>query len=218
MRDKMLCGFLCLFVTISIFGCAQTQDAARTKTGQGAAIGAATGVLAGAVIGHQSGHKGAGAVIGGLTGAAVGGAIGYKLDQQAKELQQIPNTEVRMGEDSLVVTMSNAILFDVNSAALKGGAQQTLDQMADVMVRYPDNALLVKGHTDNTGTEKHNQELSERRATAVKNYLITRGVSSPKITSLGFGMTMPVAPNSTPEGRAENRRVEIEIKPGESKS
>jgi outer membrane protein OmpA-like peptidoglycan-associated protein len=218
MSGKMLFGSMCIFVTFSIFGCAQTQNTAKTKTAQGAAIGAATGVVAGAVIGHQSGHKGRGAVIGGLTGAAIGGAVGYKLDKQAKELQQIPNTEVRVEEESLVVTMSDAILFDVNSAALKGGAQQTLNQMADVMNRYPDNTILVKGHTDNTGSERYNQDLSERRAVAVKNYLIVKGIAPGKITSLGFGMTMPVASNGTPAGRADNRRVEIEIKPGESQS
>ncbi|OPX41060.1 MAG: hypothetical protein B1H13_04155 [Desulfobacteraceae bacterium 4484_190.3] len=152
-------------------------------------------------------------MIGGLAGAAIGGGIGYKLDQQAKELQQIKDAEVRREEDRLVVTMSEAILFDLNSTALKSGAKQQLEKMAEVMVRYPENDILVTGHTDNTGSEKYNQDLSERRAKAVKNYLVLKGISARRITSMGFGETMPVASNATPEGRQKNRRVEIEIKP-----
>ena len=211
--QKKFYSIVLFFLILTLTGCAQTQQAARTKTGQGAAIGAAAGALAGAVIGHQSGNTRTGAVIGGLAGAAIGGGIGYKLDQQAKELQQIKDAEVRREEDRLVVTMSEAILFDLNSTALKPGAKQQLEKMAEVMVRYPDNDILVTGHTDNTGSEKYNQDLSERRAKAVKNYLILKGISAGRITSMGFGETMPVASNATPEGRQKNRRVEIEIKP-----
>jgi len=211
--QKKFYSIVLFILILALIGCAQTQQAARTKTGQGAAIGAAAGALAGAVIGHQSGNRRTGAVIGGLAGAAIGGGIGYKLDQQAKELQQIKDAEVRREEDRLVVTMSEAILFDLNSTALKSGAKQQMEKMAEVMVRYPDNDILVTGHTDNTGSEKYNQDLSERRAKAVKNYLILKGISAGRITSMGFGETMPVASNATSEGRQKNRRVEIEIKP-----
>jgi len=209
-KIRMLSVGVCLLL---IAACAGTQENVGTKTKTGAAIGAATGALAGAVIGHQSGHRGGGAVIGGLAGAAIGGGIGYQLDQQAKELEQIPNTQVTTQEDRLVVTMSDAVLFDTNSAVLKPASMTTLDQMADVMKRYPDSDILVKGHTDNRGTEQYNQDLSERRAKAVKNYLILRGVAEGRMTAIGFGLTMPVADNATSEGRQKNRRVEIEIKP-----
>jgi outer membrane protein OmpA-like peptidoglycan-associated protein len=85
--------------------------------------------------------------------------------------------------------------------------------MADVMMRYPASDILVKGHTDSTGSERYNQELSERRAKSVMNYFISRGVSVQRITAIGFGETMPVASNETTGGREQNRRVEIEIKP-----
>jgi outer membrane protein OmpA-like peptidoglycan-associated protein len=202
----LLSFFLCV-------GCAQTQQAAKTKTGKGVAIGAAAGTAAGAIIGHQSGKRGTGAVIGGLAGAAIGGAIGYKLDQQAKELEQIQNAEVTRKEDRLIVTMSDAVLFDVDSAILKEESLSTLGKMASVMTQYPDSDILVKGHTDSTGSEKYNQELSERRSKTVKNYLIDKGVSAQRITAIGFGETMPLAPNDTPENKEKNRRVEIEIKP-----
>ena len=198
------------FVLIS---CAQTQEITKTKTAKGAGIGAAAGAATGAVIGSMAGQAGKGAVIGGLAGTAVGAAIGYKLDQQEKELNKIPNTTVTREEDKLVVTMSDSILFDVNSAALKPQSMITLDQMADVMVKYPDSDILVKGHTDSTGSEKYNQELSERRSKSVKNYLISNGVSDSRITAIGFGETIPITSNDTDEGRETNRRVEIEIKP-----
>jgi outer membrane protein OmpA-like peptidoglycan-associated protein len=165
------------------------------------------------VIGHQAGSRTKGAVIGGVAGAAIGSAVGYQLDKQAKELEQIPNMEVARQEDSLLVTVSDAILFDTNSAALKAQAQSMLAQTADVMIRYPDSDILVKGHTDSTGSEKYNQELSERRAKSVQNFLIGKGVAPQRITAIGFGKTMPVASNYTPEGREKNRRVEMEIKP-----
>jgi len=203
-----LIGFLLIFS-----GCATQQEVAGKRTATGAGVGAAAGAVTGAVIGHQTGSRTKGAVIGGVAGAAIGTAIGYQLDKQAKELEQIPNMEVARYEDSLLVTMSDAILFDINSAALKPQAQSMLAQSADVMIRYPDSDLLVKGHTDSTGSEAYNQELSERRARSVQNFLIAKGVAAQRITAIGFGKTMPVASNDTVEGRSQNRRVEIEIRP-----
>jgi len=212
MKMKSLCYILAGFLLI-FAGCATQREVAGKKTAAGAGIGAATGALAGMVIGHQAGSRTKGAVIGGVAGAAIGTAIGYQLDKQAKELEQIPNMEVARQEDSLLVTMSDAILFDINSAALKPQAQSMLTQTADVMIRYPESDILVKGHTDSTGSEKYNQELSERRAKSVQNFLIAKGVDPKRIAAIGFGKTMPVASNDTPEGREKNRRVEIEIKP-----
>jgi outer membrane protein OmpA-like peptidoglycan-associated protein len=194
-------------------GCAQTPEIAKSKTAKGAGIGAAAGAVTGGVIGSMAGKAGKGAVIGGVAGTAIGAAIGYQLDQQAKELNQIPEATVTREPDRLVVTMSEAVLFDVDSAALKPPSMATLDQMAEVMVKYPESDILVKGHADSTGSEKYNQELSERRATAVRNYLVSRGVAAGRITAIGFGKTMPIASNATPAGREQNRRVEMEIKP-----
>lgn len=206
-------GYSVMVLLLLFAGCATQQEVAGKKTATGAAVGAAAGAVTGAVIGHQAGSRTKGAVIGGVAGAAIGTAIGYELDKQAKELEQIPNMEVARYEDSLTVTMSDAVLFDTNSAALKPQAQSVLAQTADVMIRYPDSDLFVKGHTDSTGSEAYNQELSERRAKSVQNFLISKGVAPQRITAIGFGKTMPVATNDTPEGRAQNRRVEIEIRP-----
>jgi outer membrane protein OmpA-like peptidoglycan-associated protein len=210
---KNVFAALLLALPLAIGGCAQTQEAAKTKTAKGAAIGAAAGAVTGAIVGHQTGHKGTGAVVGGLAGAAVGGAIGYQLDKQEKELEEVKNAQVTRKEDRLIVTMRDAILFDTDSAVLQPGAVDSLNQMADVMIRYPENDIIVKGHTDSKGSEAYNQELSQKRATAVKDHLVSRGVTVQRITAQGLGETRPVATNETPEGRQQNRRVEIEIIP-----
>jgi len=212
MEMKTVCGVICS-VAILLTGCAQVQEASRTKTGQGAAIGAATGALAGAVIGHQSGHKGTGALIGGLAGAAIGGAIGNQMDKQAKELSQIPNTKVVKEEDRVVVTMQEKILFPVNSATLKSRAKDNLSRMAEVMSKYPDFNIVVTGHTDSTGSDDHNQALSEKRADSVRNFLVYKGIPKKRITAAGLGESMPIASNATTKGREQNRRVELEIRP-----
>lgn len=202
-----------IFAVLFVFSCAGTQDVTKKKSVKGGAIGGLAGAAAGAAIGSLAGSAGKGAVIGGAAGVAIGALIGHQLDKQEKELKEIPNTTVTRQEDKLVVTMSESIVFDLNSAALKQQSMQTLDQIADVMNNNPESDILVKGHTDSSGAEKYNQELSERRANAVRNYLIAKGVAPDRITAIGFGMTMPVASNDTAEGRERNRRVEIEIKP-----
>jgi len=198
---------------IFVFSCAGTQNVTEKKSVKGGALGGLAGAAAGLAIGSLSGNAGKGAAIGAAAGVAIGALIGHHLDKQEKELKEIPNTTVTRHEDKLVVTMSESIIFDLNSAALKPQSMQTVDQIATVMKNNPESDILVKGHTDSSGAEKYNQDLSERRANAVRNYLIAKGVAPARITALGFGMTMPIAPNDTSAGREKNRRVEIEIKP-----
>ena len=206
---------ICALVLMLIFvlSCAGTQNVSEKKSVKGGALGGLAGAAAGAAIGSLAGSAGKGAAIGAAAGVAIGALIGHNLDKQEKELKEIPNTTVTRHEDKLVVTMSESIIFDLNSAALKPQSMQTVDQIATVMKNNPESDILVKGHTDSSGAEKYNQDLSERRANAVRNYLIAKGVAPARITALGFGMTMPIAPNDTSEGREKNRRVEIEIKP-----
>ena len=109
------------------------------------------------------------------------------------------------------MTFQNPILFETNSSVLKSEAQALLDDVAAVLQKYPETDVLVKGHTDNTGSEGHNQQLSERRSQAVKNYLVTRGVTVARLQALGFGESMPVTSNTSADGRAQNRRVEMQI-------
>jgi outer membrane protein OmpA-like peptidoglycan-associated protein len=135
------------------------------------------------------------------------------MDMQAKELEQVPGTQVTQGSDRLTVNMQEQILFDTDSANLKPGAMGTLGRVAEVLNRYPESRVIIKGHTDNTGTEQHNMGLSERRAQIVRNYFVGQGVDGQRLTAVGFGESMPLAGNSTSDGRARNRRVELEIIP-----
>ena len=104
------------------------------------------------------------------------------------------------------------VLFDIDSAVLKEGARGALDEAAAVFLEYPKTAIIAQGHTDSTGTEAHNLELSERRAKAVAAYLIGRGVDAARITSVGYGEGHPIASNDTVSGRSQNRRVDLLLK------
>ena len=198
--------------------CATTQDDPNAKAKRGAGVGAAAGAVVGAIIGNQAGGAGkTGAVVGAAAGAAIGAAVGHRMDQQQKELQQIPGVEVtRPAENEIAVQLTNDILFDFNSAALRPESQSTLRDLAGNFQRYPDETISVEGHTDNVGSSAYNQTLSENRAYSVKNYLVDQGVPGSRVTAIGFGETRPKASNETPEGRQLNRRVEIHIRATQS--
>jgi outer membrane protein OmpA-like peptidoglycan-associated protein len=179
---------------------------------RGAGVGAAAGAIIGAIIGNQSGSKGAGAVIGAVAGAAIGAAAGRKMDQQQEELKQIPGVEVtRPAENEIAVNLTNDILFDYNSYALRPESKDTLRNLSDNFARYPEEIISVEGHTDSIGGDDYNQHLSEQRAYSVKDYLVDHNVNATRVTAIGYGKTRPKASNDTPEGRQINRRVEIHI-------
>ena len=214
MNRTLLRAVSCFLVSaIPVPGCATMKNPAAI----GALTGAVIGAGAGAAIDHDK--RGRGALIGAATGAAVGGGIGYLIQRQRNELEQIPGTEVEVqeqgGQEQLLVTMESALLFETDSFALKSG-QETLDQIAATLNKYPESKVVVKGYTDSRGSEEHNLQLSERRAESVRNYLVAEQVDPARITSVGFGESLPVASNDTEDGRQQNRRVEIEIIPTES--
>ncbi len=195
-------------VALQLVGC--TSGAKK-----GGAIGGAVGAATGAVIGHQGGRTGTGAVVGGAVGAAAGAIIGDYMERQKKELEKIPGADVQREGDRLVVTFAAPILFDFDSSALKVGAKDNLQQMSTVLIEYPDTNLIVIGHTDNVGSDAYNLRLSDRRATAVKSYLVNRGVPGRRLSARGYGETAPVTSNSDEDGRAKNRRVAVHIAPSE---
>jgi outer membrane protein OmpA-like peptidoglycan-associated protein len=188
-------------------------DDPNAKAKRGAGIGAAAGAVVGAIIGNQvGGDTRTGAVVGAAVGAAIGGAEGHRMDQQQKELQQIPGVEVtRPAENEIAVNLTNDILFDYNSYALRAESKSTLQTLADNFRRYPEEQISVEGHTDNIGSDDYNQRLSEQRAGGVRDYLVDQGVTSTRVVAVGFGESRPKASNDTPEGRQLNRRVEIHI-------
>lgn len=204
-------------VALLASGCAAPQ----TQTGKGAAygtaIGAVTGAVAGQIIGRDTKATVIGAAVGAAAGAAIGGGVGHMMDKQQAEYEQALATSeaaaVRREGDLLKITLKGDLTFDTNKTDVKPGLLGELERIAQVMVQYPDTRITVSGHTDSVGDERYNQDLSERRAEAVKVLLVDRGVGADRIRTVGYGENMPVAGNDTPEGRRMNRRVEIRIDP-----
>lgn len=194
-------------------GCVDPNSA----PGQNKTTGAVTGAVIGGIIGGQG--KGdnlsqtlGGAVIGGL----IGGAIGNDLDRQAAELRsQIgnPNVGVVNTGSELVVTMPQDILFAFDSDALRPDLTNDLFAVAANLKKYPNSTVQVIGHTDNVGASAYNQDLSQRRANSVARILVSAGVPSGRVVAFGRGEDQPIASNLTAAGQAQNRRVEIRIRP-----
>ena len=191
-----------------IAGALVTLLAGCGTAGKRTAIGAGGGAAAGAGVGALLGGW-KGAAIGAGVGALAGGSVGLYLDKQAKELEKV--AETRRTEQGLLVSMKSEILFDSGSAVLKESAVTKLGEVGDILARYGDDRVRVEGHTDATGSARVNEDLSMRRADAVKRVLVGRGVKEGQITILGMGETRPLADNKSVAGRASNRRVELHI-------
>lgn len=179
----------------------------RDRTWKGAGIGAAAGA-AGAVL---AGKREADEILAGAAiGAVVGGSVGAYMDRQQEKLARIPGTEVeRVDEDTLLVHFENDVLFEVDSTRVDSDGRQSLEEVADVLGEYDKTAVIVQGHTDSTGSDEYNQDLSERRAEAVERYLVSLGVDRDRLATMGFGEDSPVASNDSESGRRQNRRVDI---------
>jgi len=189
-------------------GVAALLLAGCATAGRDTAIGAGIGGLAGAGVGALIGG-GKGALIGAGVGALAGGSVGLYLDKQRAELAKV--AQVKKTENGLLVQMNNDILFDVDSAAVKPEATDQLAKVGDILAKYSDDRVRIEGHTDSTGSARHNEQLSQRRADAVKQVLLARGVQEKQITALGLGETRPESDNATAAGRTKNRRVELHI-------
>ena len=181
---------------------------------QGALIGAGTGAVLGAILNDD--NRGAGAAVGAVLGGAVGAGIGYNLDQQEAELRRdLGNDRVTITNtgDRLIVSFPQDILFAGNSFAVRSDLQADLGVLAQSLDSYPNSTIQIVGHTDSDGEAAFNQQLSERRANAVADVLLDRGVPFNRIRTFGRGESQPVASNLPAEGKAQNRRVEIVILP-----
>lgn len=181
----------------------------------GALIGAGLGAIVGSTGENNPGDRNRGAVVGALVGAAAGAGIGTLLDRQEAELRQSlgSNATIVNNGNQLIVTLPQDILFATGDATLSGALRGDLTALATSINNYPNTTVNVIGHADNTGGAAFNQDLSARRAQAVSSVLIQSGVSPNRIRSIGRGEDAPIASNLTPEGRAQNRRVEITITP-----
>jgi outer membrane protein OmpA-like peptidoglycan-associated protein len=201
-------------------GCASTKtnttqsDEPRAtkhdKTAKGAGIGAAAGAAIAAVTGERKADR---ILAGAAIGAGIGAGVGAYMDHQEEKFGHIPGTTVeRVSDDTLLVHFQSDVLFDVDSAIVKPQAQGALDDAAQVFQEYKKTAIIVQGHTDSTGTEEHNQALSERRAQSVVAYLTGKGIDPARMAPQGYGEGQPVASNDTDDGREKNRRVDLLLK------
>lgn len=195
-----------VLILAGMAGCSSMSDEQK-----GVLIGAAAGGAVGGVIGNQTGSTARGAIIGAVVGGAAGAIIGHRMDKQARELEQnIPGAVVRRVGEGIEVTFASGLLFDFDSDRIRGAAAHNLEELASSLERYPDTDLLIVGHTDGTGSDEYNLDLSERRAASAARFLESQGARG-SIRRSGLGEREPVASNDSEEGRARNRRVEVAI-------
>jgi outer membrane protein OmpA-like peptidoglycan-associated protein len=195
-------------------GCASMGEKEQTGT----AIGAGTGAVVGGLIGAATGSKNqrekaaAGAAAGAAIGGLLGNRIGAYMDKQEADLRNAMASTIsqnnatiqRNNEQMLTATFKSDLFFDVNSSTIKPGGYAELDRVANVLAQYPQTMIRVEGHTDQTGSEQYNLQLSERRANAVKNALTQKGIDAARITPVGMGECCPVSSDN-----AANRRVSM---------
>jgi outer membrane protein OmpA-like peptidoglycan-associated protein len=210
-------------------GCASTAPVGSTSTTSGGidrntAIGAGSGAALGGAIGaavSSKGNKNEGALIGAAIGGVLGGVIGNQYGTQIKNqvgrlgdiLRGTGSTATQMPDGSLKINLAGDLSFNSGSASIRESFVETLDKVAKVIAENPNSRVMVVGHTDSTGNADANQRLSVARANSVRDFLVTSGVSSSRITTYGRGSTQPVASNDTETGRAQNRRVEVFVFP-----
>ena len=198
-------------------GCV-TNPETGNRTISKAAIGGIGGVVGGYLLGDILGGKNdrTAKIIGAGLGGLAGAGIGIYMDEQEKKLrEQTAGTgiDVTRDGDNLILNMPSNVTFGVDSSAISPTFQTTLSNVADTLSRYEKSYVDVLGHTDSTGSDAYNQSLSERRAESVANFLANSGVQRARLATRGYGESQPIASNSTEEGRAANRRVEIKIVP-----
>jgi len=202
-------------MSVIMFACAAllfSGCSSLNKTQKGGAIGVAAGGTMGAVIGKASGNTALGAIIGAAVGGATGAVIGHKMDKQAEEIKKtVPDAKVERVGEGIVVEFSSAVLFGFDKSNLSYDAKTSLNKLVIVLNTYPDTDIQVQGHTDSQGSEAYNKKLSVRRASAVSDYLRNNGISSNRISIIGYGETMPKYTNNTEDGQSQNRRVEFLI-------
>ena len=212
---KAIAVALCAGMVLS--GCSMSN------TAKGGLIGAGGGAILGAVIGNIAGNTAVGAAVGGAVGAGAGALIGKKMDKAKKEAEAVQNAQVESVTDAnglaaVKVTFDSGILFTTGSSTLSTTAKNSLSQFSTVLKGNADCDVAVQGYTDNAGwknstaeqSAQKNLNLSQQRAQAVTNYLLSLGVPSAQIRStMGYGEANPVADNSTAAGKAQNRRVEV---------
>lgn len=192
----------------------QQGSAGMSKTAKYGGLGALAGAVAGAAINHD--NRGKGALIGAAVAGAAGAGYGYYVDKQEEELRrsmQGTGVEVQRQGDTIQLIMPGNITFATDSADIASSFYSPLNNLATSFRQYNQNSIEIVGHTDSTGSHAYNMGLSQRRAQSVANYLTAQGVDAARLSTRGAGPDQPVASNATADGRAQNRRVEVTLRP-----
>jgi outer membrane protein OmpA-like peptidoglycan-associated protein len=212
MRKKLTSLIICSALVASLTSCASLNTNQKQGTAVGAGAGAGVGAIIGGAIGRNTKSTLIGAGIGAVIGGIAGNQVGLYMDNQEQELRNVmANSEassIRRSEDVLVATFKGEAFFNHDSAVLLPGGISEMSRIAGVLNKYNQTQIEVAGHTDTTGSEQYNQQLSERRAEAVKNALVQQGVNPARIRAVGYGESRPISSDN-----AMNRRVEITIIP-----
>jgi len=213
-------ALLALGLTLALPACQTvdpyTGEQKTSNTTKGAAIGAAAGAAIGLITGDDSSERKKRALILGAAGGLAGGAVGNYMDRQEAKLRaQLQGTGVSVTRsgDNIILNMPGNITFATNSADINASFYPVLNSVALVLKEFDKTVVDVAGHADSTGSDQMNLELSQRRAGSVTAYLSNQGINPQRLIAVGYGESRPIASNDTPEGRAQNRRVEITLVP-----
>ncbi len=213
---KKLFPYLLLSSSLFLGACTTVDPYTREEKTSNAVKGSGIGALSGAVLGVLAGDNRKSVLIGAGIGALAGGGIGYYMDvQEAKLREKLEATGVSVTRsgDSIILNMPGNITFDTDSSAISANFYGILDSVTKVINEYEKTYIDIYGHTDSVGQASYNMTLSQKRADSVSQYFQSRQVVAQRIMTKGLGESDPVAPNDTPQGRAQNRRVEIKLTP-----
>ena len=205
---------LAVIAVLTLAACQQSSVGNRTLAGAG--LGALGGGAIGVLFGDDANDRRNNALIGAGLGALAGGGVGFYMDQQEAQLRQSlagSGVQVSRQGETINLNLPGNVTFATDSAFIQPQFFPALDSIAQTLQQYPQTVIDIAGHTDSTGSEAYNQQLSEMRAAAVGDYLAGRGVLPSRILTAGFGETRPVATNETAQGRQANRRVDIQVRP-----
>lgn len=216
MLNRRFSSVAVLAGTLALAACAQNGQGGMGNMGGGALIGALGGAAVGAATGDGGKDRAQRAAVGAALGGLAGTAVGAYMDSQEQELRQDlqgTGAEIQRQGDSIVVNIPSGVTFPFDSAELLPNVRNSLAEVASTLANNPQTTIAVTGHTDSTGPEDYNIDLSLRRAQSVLSYLVANGVQRQRIQAFGAGEARPVASNDTDYGRQQNRRVELRIDP-----
>ena len=204
---------------VLLAGCASqnpydNQPPSSNKTATYGGLGALAGAAAGALINHD--NRGKGALIGAAIGGASGAGYGYYADKQEAELRQSmqgTGVEVQRQGDQIKLIMPGNITFATDSSEIVSNFYAPLNNLASSFKQFNQNSIEIVGFTDSTGSRQYNMDLPQRRAQSVATYLTAQGVDGTRLSTRGAGPDQPIASNATADGRAQNRRVEVNLRP-----